>query len=415
MTTTLFRKKAIDHQRNNIYGNILLSNPLRFQLITWACVLITTLVVGFLVFGQYARKEHVSGYLVPDQGIVEVLSKAKGTIKTQHVNSGDLVHEGDVLFTINTETYTHDNQVLNDEIQQELLNRLENIRQRIHNEESLSATEYITHQNKIKTTEQELQKIKEQTQAAKKLMELSHKQLQQHQAYHAKKLVLAAAVEDKNIAYLNAQSAHDNIQRLLLSKQDQLNELQQKLQALPQEQANRMLRLQDSMSQIKQGLAETQSAQAHVIRAPISGQVSGLLVKPGQTVSNNASLLTILPNDYVLHAELFLPSRGIGFVGQGNQVLLRYDAFPYQRYGLYEGQIFEVGATTLQNPSGMTPPNNSEPVYQVKVKLAKQHVHAMGKNIALQPGMQVSASIIVEHRSLVEWLLEPILSLKGSI
>ncbi len=413
MTDTLFRKAALDHQRDNIYGNILLTNPFKFKAITAVFCVITLLVLCFLFFGQYARKENVRGHLVPDQGIVEVLAKSTGTIKTSHVQDGDQVHAGDLLFTISTETYTHDNQILNDEIKHELQNRLQNTQLRINNERQLFATESNKYQNKIKTTEAELVKIKQQSITAKKLLDLSEKQLLEHQQHYAKKLVLAAAVEEKNMAFLNAKSSYENIQRVILNKQNELDDYQRKMESLPQEKAIRLLSLEDTISQIKQGLAETQSAQSHVIRAPISGQVSTIIAKPGQTVANNGTLLTILPNDYVLHAELYLPSKSMGFVGEGNQVLLRYDAFPYQRYGLYEGEVFEVAATTTK--SNHIPLNNNEPVYQVKVKLANQQVNAFGQDITLQPGMLVSASIIVEHRSMVEWLLEPILSLRGSL
>jgi membrane fusion protein len=56
-----------------------------------------------------------------------------------------------------------------------------------------------------------------------------------------------------------------------------------------------------------------------------------------------------------------------------------------------------------------------EPVYRVDVKLDRQNVSALGKEIALRPGMLVSADILLERRTLLEWLFEPVLQLRGRL
>ncbi len=414
MTEKLFREAAVNHHRENIYGNVLLTTPMKFKLMTLFFLMIASMVTMFLFFGQYARKESVRGQLVPNQGIVRVLAASRGTIKQTHVTNGEQVHAGDVLFTINTETYTHNNQVLNDEIKQELLIRLENTQEKINNTGYLFINEMTRYKSKVKAIETDLLKIREQQAGAYKLVNISKKQLHEHEKYFARQLVLEADVENKKIAYLNAKLSYEEIQRLILNKESELAEFNRKQESLPQENQNRLLDLQDALSQTKQSLAEIQGAKAHIIRAPINGVVATIVVNAGQTVSADSSLLTILPNDFTLHAELFLPSRSIGFVEKDKQVLLRYDAFPYQRYGLYEGRISEVGATTLATNT-ITPFNSSEPVYKVKVKLEQQTINAYGKKIALQPGMLVTAGIILENRSMIEWLLEPILSLRGAL
>ncbi len=106
-----------------------------------------------------------------------------------------------------------------------------------------------------------------------------------------------------------------------------------------------------------------------------------------------------------------MPARAIGFVAPGQSVRLLYDAFPYQRFGTYRGTVESV-ATTMLAATELPEPVLllKEPAYRVKVALDRQTVDAFGREVALQPDMTLRADIILERRSLVEWLLEPLLS-----
>ena len=126
-------------------------------------------------------------------------------------------------------------------------------------------------------------------------------------------------------------------------------------------------------------------------------------------------MLTILPIDAEFKAELFIPTRAIGFIETGQTVLLRYNAFPYQRYGLYEGTIDNVSEVILSPEELHVPVKLEEPAYRVSVTLNKQEISAYGKQFNLQAGMLLEASIVLEGRSLGEWLLAPIYSLRGRV
>jgi membrane fusion protein len=94
---------------------------------------------------------------------------------------------------------------------------------------------------------------------------------------------------------------------------------------------------------------------------------------------------------------------------------MRYEAFPYQRFGLYRGEIVQFSKSVLLPNEVNMPVPVSEPVYQVHVKLDSQAVNAYGSEVMLQSGMLLSADIVLEQRSLLNWLFEPILSLRGRL
>jgi membrane fusion protein len=94
-------------------------------------------------------------------------------------------------------------------------------------------------------------------------------------------------------------------------------------------------------------------------------------------------------------------------------VRLMIDAFPYQRFGAYGGTVDVVSQAVLAPNEVFGHVPVKEPSYRVTVRLDRQTIDAFGRQVPLQPDMTVQADIVLEERSLVAWLLEPILSVRG--
>jgi membrane fusion protein len=135
--------------------------------------------------------------------------------------------------------------------------------------------------------------------------------------------------------------------------------------------------------------------------------------------------MSIVPADNKLEAHLYGPSRAVGFVRPGQRVLLRYQAFPYQRFGHHEGVVASVSRTAV-NAADLPAPmaaqgatggsgssSASEPAYRIVVALASQAVPAYGEAKVLQPGMSLEAEVSLERRRLAEWVLDPIRAVTG--
>jgi len=119
--------------------------------------------------------------------------------------------------------------------------------------------------------------------------------------------------------------------------------------------------------------------------------------------------MTIVPTGAKLGAELAVPSSSIGFVKQGQHVRLAIDAFHYQRFGTVSGKIHTVSASAIntQGPNGST-----IAVYPVTVALDASSIVAYGRSEPLVSGMTLSARIITEKQSLLEWLFEPLFAVQ---
>jgi len=107
-----------------------------------------------------------------------------------------------------------------------------------------------------------------------------------------------------------------------------------------------------------------------------------------------------------------VPSRAIGFIEPGDTVLLRYQAYPHQKFGHHQGNVVKVSRSTVDIATGS---NTTEPFYRINVALEKQAIIAYGKPESLKPGMLLDADILGEQRTLMEWVLEPVYSIKGTV
>src|SRR4029078_5734006 len=101
--------------------------------------------------------------------------------------------------------------------------------------------------------------------------------------------------------------------------------------------------IERQMSELRQGMSQVEAQRETVIRAPMAGVVTNVAVNRGQSIAQDAPLATVLPKGSGMHVELLVPTRAIGFVTKGQEVVLRYDAFPYERFGQYRGVVSDIG------------------------------------------------------------------------
>ena len=165
-------------------------------------------------------------------------------------------------------------------------------------------------------------------------------------------------------------------------------------------------------------LSNAKSTGEYAIRAPEDGTISMLIVMVGDRVTPDTQLGAIVPKGSQLEAQLFVPTTKAGFVKMAQKVLLKYNAYPYQRFGLYEGVVSRIDKSIL-NPQDVKafsiPVKVDEVFYRVTVTLQKQTVMVYGQPYPLTVGMVLQGVILGDKRNIWEWVLEPIYSLKGTM
>lgn len=216
------------------------------------------------------------------------------------------------------------------------------------------------------------------------------------------------AQEDQALA---ADSQLKSLRRQRYEISQQSSNVRNQLLQLPLVTEGKLSDLHRQLAQVEQSLAQNEADRESIMRATQDGIISSTLVRPGQAISAGQALLTVVPANSPLYAELFAPSSAIGFVHTGTRVVLHYQAFPYQKFGLQRGVVEGISRNALTPNEvammiGQQAPN--EALYRVLVKLESQTIQAYGKPESLRPGMILDADLLLDRRRLIEWIFEPL-------
>ncbi|MFM0736573.1 HlyD family efflux transporter periplasmic adaptor subunit [Paraburkholderia xenovorans] len=243
---------------------------------------------------------------------------------------------------------------------------------------------------------------------------LARQQLEKIQLMHDKGYASNTQLEQQEDTVLSAEGRLRELARQRLETEQQLSAITQQLRELPLNTRNEHDEIERKLADLDQAIVENESRRETILRAPENAVVAALLAKPGQTIGAGQTAVTLLPAGAKLEAQLMVPSRAIGFIRRDERVVLRYQAYPYQKFGQQYGRVSEVSRTALspQEVRLLTgQPNVVEQQYRVVVALDRQDIMAYGNAESLRSGMALEADILIDTRSLIEWVLEPIVAI----
>ncbi|NEO29982.1 MAG: HlyD family efflux transporter periplasmic adaptor subunit [Symploca sp. SIO3C6] len=176
--------------------------------------------------------------------------------------------------------------------------------------------------------------------------------------------------------------------------------------------------LQLEMTQLKAKIANNQnlltSAKAKLkkkfLYAPIDGVVSSFnFANIGEVVQPSQAIAEIAPDSVPLVLSASLPNREAGFIRVGMKAQVKFDAYPYQEYGVVSGEVTSVSPDAKADPQ-------MGAVYRVEVELERNYVTDDEETIKFKAGQTANADIIIRRRRIADFLLEPFKKLqKGGI
>lgn len=410
----LFRKQAVKKQQNRLLGDVLLLHPFSYSLLCVFLIVFVAVSLSYLTWGQYARQETVSGYLLPDSGILKVYAPQTGIVNQLFVEEGQKVEKGQALLALRSSKVLKSGVEAKQLQINQLGEQIELIAAQLTRLKPLFEIKRLDLKQQITSTKQDIAHINQQLKIAGDRLSLQVELLDKMQNLVKQKHISQTKVIETKAQELNLLADKQSLRRMLTQRQQEIEAIKQRKKQLKFELEERKDSLKTQSSELKQQLAQLEASHHFIIRAEQSGHVSALQVKLGQLTTNNMPLLSLLPEGSELQGELLVPTQAIGFIEPGQQVLLRYSAFPYQKFGLHAGTVKNVSHNVLMpNELNEVPISLITPVYRVTVSLDSQSVNAYGRSFPLRAGIQLDADIRLAERTLFEWLLEPIFSLKG--
>jgi len=177
---------------------------------------------------------------------------------------------------------------------------------------------------------------------------------------------------------------------------------------VPLEARSSQMTARSTIETLRQHRTKVEGEASYLIEAPVSGRVTAIQTGVGRAVSGAVPLMVIMPDGARLRADIYVPSRAIGFVRSGQEVRLLYDAFPYQRFGSFTAHVQTISRIAVAGGETDAPFKIDEPVYRITAIPERQQISAFGKPTPLQPGMTLVANIILERQSFLDWLLSPL-------
>lgn len=219
--------------------------------------------------------------------------------------------------------------------------------------------------------------------------------------------------QDLRTQAFNAQSLQDTIAQ----SQKRLNQIQsdyrQKLEA------DRVTVYAEHQRLEQEWAKQSHKNSLLELKAPQAGIVKDLATHtPGTVVSPGTVLLTLVPNNEALQAEVWLKNEDAGFVHAGQMVKVKLMAYPFQKYGMVDGKVLQVSADasdksssnnqTTQNDQSQASSSTMQLAYRTIVQLDKQNLQIEQSKLALSPGMQVAAEIKLADQTVMQYLLSPV-------
>jgi len=408
MSQELFRREVLEARTSAWLGGICLNQPLRLWVLTAVALAAALVIALYLVFCTYTRRSTVAGQLVPTLGLATVQAPAAGVLSELHVQEGAHVAAGQTLAVITVPHIEVASGSSATDLAASLRSRGQSLQSAQQGQLRSIAASSAGLTAQLAAARNELALIEAARGTRAQQIRLGEATLARLRELHARQYVSERELAQQESVVLDQTGALQELQRQASSTQRAIQQLQQALAELSGQRRTIAANTQRDLAALSQEQVQMRAPGMFTITAPVAGLVAAQMVKGGQSVQNGQALLTLLPGDGELQAELLVPSRAIGFIEPGDRVLLRYQAYPWQKFGHQLGSVNTVSRSALNAAEP-----GAQPAYRVTVQLTHQSVNASGRIELLKPGMLLDADILGESRRLIEWLFEPLYSLKG--
>ncbi|PJO48221.1 hypothetical protein CQ054_21640 [Ochrobactrum sp. MYb29] len=391
--------------------------PISIQIATVAGVVVIGLLVAVLVFGEYTRRVRVYGAVVPSAGVLHVFAPQTGRLVQVRATEASVVEAGSPLFQIMTDTVT-DLGETESVVKAQLQSRIDELNEAINQRVILDQVEKRALMERGSAFGREIDRVDAQIAQTKEYITVLQPRVDKYRLLVKKGITLERSFEAAEQSYMQIRQELEALRRQRVQLEGTVADIHSKLDGFEASSAITLGEMRQRIATLKEQLAQAEARRAIVIAAPADGTIAAVLAHSGQLVAAGTPLVSILPTGEQMEIRLLADSKAIGFVREGVPVLLRYTAFPYQKFGQYGGRITMVSRVTLRqgeaNADAMAAqPRPSLAQYRITVQPDQSHVMAYGKPEALRAGMSVEADLLLDTRPLYQWLLEPLYSLRG--
>lgn len=403
MASILFREEAARLGIATEFGDAAFHQPLSLKALVLSLV---ATFIGFLLFAALAQIKTtvpVVGHLNPVSGEVQVYAERSGIVRELLVEDGDEVAQGRTLAILESPLFdSRGNPVSQLQLQQiqeqmdDLLKRRETLQRRLYLEQEAE-------RERAASLRRELTLLQAQQQTLDDRLGLMQQAFDRQGQLHERGLLADAELEKQHDALLGAIEASQSQQLRIATQQGELLASERRLQRQPLQEREELLVLSASLSQLKGRKAELQQQGVFSVPAPAAGVVSNQLLVVGDQVNAQVPFLSLVATDAELEVYLYVPSRALGELALGQEVMVELDAYPAQLHGTQPAEISAIAAVAMNPREFLFPLDVQEPIYLVRARLQE-----VPTGVTLRSGMQVAAEIVTGRETLLQKMTAPL-------
>jgi membrane fusion protein len=408
----LFRPEVAERNWEILESRGLLPHPPRHASVVIAVLTVVFAAAGVFIWrGAFPRVEFAPGYLEPTAGVVRMRAPRQSIIGTVHVRDGQRVAAGDLLVTLQSGQTMESGAGAEAEIATQLESQRRDLEAQIAREGDWRRNE----ERRLVVARDELE---HDIDLLAGTMETQQQQLTLTQVHADRIRTLAESgtvsrdeLQRRDLAVLSQRLALQNAEREVTSKRAQHVAARIAVDQIPTVASERLRTLREALANVQQKSIELEARRAVAVRAPLGGRIAAVPVFVGAAVDSGSLIATIVPDESHLRARLFVPTRAIGKVHPGQTVSIRYDAFPYQKYGTFKGEVEDVSNAVIlpQELEKNSPVKLTEPAYVLDVAIRRQTVMLdEERQVALRPDMLLTATIETDQRTILGWIGESV-------
>lgn len=399
-----------------------MTRPLSYRALTLLFLILAGALIVFASYASYTQRITVMGQLVPDSGLVKIYPQQAGTVVEERAREGQKVRKGDILFVLSSDRPSSTMGDTQAAISRDASVRLATFRDELAKTTEMEGLERASLAEKISTIRSELATLRNLIGDQRRRYQLATEDYARYARIEDKGYATEDEVTQRRADVIDQKTRVEGLERDQITTLRTLADTQYQLRTLPLKYASQIDDVRQNIASAEQDLSESEARRSLNVLAPDSGTATAITVHVGQIVDSNQPLMAIVPEGSRLRAELYAPSRAVGFVRRGSLVYIRYDAYPYQKFGQYLGVVAEVAKTALSsseltgtNMFGADASKPPEPLYRITVNLQAQSITAYGEPEPLHAGMLLQADLIQQTRTLYEWVLEPLYTVTGKL
>ena len=392
----------------------------------------TALVLPWAMLSKVDETGTARGKLEPKGKTFELDAAVAGEVAEIRVKEGETLKQGQVLVKLESDLTRTELQ----QAQAKLDGHMNRLSQLQLMKNQLQGGTMLTQQQqgkaiaaaqlaKIEETQQKLEHSKTQRNIASERLARDQKEVQRYRSLVdegivaevqvvAQQRIADATREDLNQASSDMQQAEAQLKAQQEQYQGMLRDNQLTLLGIQRQTKDldsQIAALQGAINQTKEQIKSLKfQLQQREIRSPIDGILFQLPIqKPGAVVQPGQLVAQIAPQNVPLVLRADMSSQESGFLEVGMPVQIKFDAYPYQDYGIVAGQV-----TWISPNSKMTQtPQGAIQTFELEVTLDQFHIQTKDKRIALTPGQTATAEVIVRQRRVIDFFLDPFKKLEA--